>query len=289
METTTITAEHTLNMKLRLLISSALLCGYISSHAQKLPNKQEESVWAPSTINVDGKPTEWNGQFKAYNNATSISYTLSNDDRFLYLSVEATDPDNINKIYSTGLVFQVKANKKKDKDMVTLTYPVFDPGKENQFNANIKVKPTIDPTSAQSIAQADSFMTVINKQMTGRAKWIRVSGIKSVDTLISVYNEQDIKAASLFNNAMVYTLEMALPLKYIDVKPNDPVVLDYHIQLNPIRRGGWNNMQTEKVVRNGLEMTHVLGTVTPATMAVLQNLNSVTDFRGDYVLATKGK
>ena len=41
----------------------------LSANAQKLPNTQETSLRAPANLKVDGKPTEWNNQFQAYNKA----------------------------------------------------------------------------------------------------------------------------------------------------------------------------------------------------------------------------
>ncbi|HCN82336.1 MAG TPA: hypothetical protein DIT07_01770, partial [Sphingobacteriaceae bacterium] len=65
----------------------------VTTSAQKLPNIQEASLRAPAGIKVDGKATEWNNQFQAYNKATEIFYTISNDDDKLYLAVQATDLD----------------------------------------------------------------------------------------------------------------------------------------------------------------------------------------------------
>ena len=64
---------------LTLLVSTISLV----VHAQKLPNKQEISFQAPTNIKIDGKASEWNNQFLAYNNATDIYYTIANDDKNL--------------------------------------------------------------------------------------------------------------------------------------------------------------------------------------------------------------
>ena len=38
--------------------------------AQKLPNVQATSLRAPANIKIDGKATEWNDKFQAYNHST---------------------------------------------------------------------------------------------------------------------------------------------------------------------------------------------------------------------------
>jgi len=70
-----------LNKALAALLLTAISIGV---YAQKLPNVQLGSVQAPADIKIDGKTTEWHDQFQAYNRATDIYYTLSNNDNHLY-------------------------------------------------------------------------------------------------------------------------------------------------------------------------------------------------------------
>src|ERR1700744_3913120 len=98
------------------------------AQAQKLPNVQQKSMRAPETVKVDGKATEWDDSFQAFNHATDIYYTMANDDKNLYLVVQATDKQVINKIIGGGVALTIqKSGKKNDKDGITITYPVFDP------------------------------------------------------------------------------------------------------------------------------------------------------------------
>ncbi len=39
---------------------------------RKLPNVQQVSLRAPANINIDGKTTEWNNRFQAYNDTTHV-------------------------------------------------------------------------------------------------------------------------------------------------------------------------------------------------------------------------
>src|SRR5476649_2012908 len=116
-----------LNKKLIPLksIFSILLfgCSFLNAVAQKLPNVQTASVRAPANIKIDGKTTEWNNTFQAYNHATDIFYTVSNDDAKLYLTIQASDKLVINKIMSGGITFTIqKSGKKTDKDGISITY-----------------------------------------------------------------------------------------------------------------------------------------------------------------------
>ena len=73
---------------------TGLFTGLIGLYAngQRLPNKQEEGFTAPQNVKIDGKATEWQNQFKAYNTATGIYYTVANDSTNLYLVIQATEP-----------------------------------------------------------------------------------------------------------------------------------------------------------------------------------------------------
>src|SRR5476651_2642642 len=88
-----------------------------TANAQKLPAVQQVSVYAPVDIKIDGKATEWDNKFQAYNKTAGIYYTLSNNEDHLFLTVQATDPTTINKLVAGGLTLTIqKSGKKNDKD-----------------------------------------------------------------------------------------------------------------------------------------------------------------------------
>src|ERR1700679_721966 len=98
------------------LIASALLWSIcIIACAQNLPNVQKVSLRVPGNVKIDGKPTEWDNTFRAYNYNTNIFYTMANDDDNLYLVVKATDADIINKIVGGGTVLTISKTGNKDK------------------------------------------------------------------------------------------------------------------------------------------------------------------------------
>lgn len=64
-----------------LLFVAIVMKQWTVTFAQKLPGVQTSSLWAPENLKIDGKTTEWNGTFQAYNKAADIFYTISNDDK----------------------------------------------------------------------------------------------------------------------------------------------------------------------------------------------------------------
>jgi hypothetical protein len=262
-----------------IVISFFGLAGY----AQKLPNVQQGSLRAPANIKIDGIPTEWDNHFQGYNHATEVFYTLSNDDNNLYLAIQTSDDDIINKIISGRISFTInKSGKKSDVDAITISYPIFN--RNDKPGLNLKNKPEIIPGSAVSVKQADSFMYVSNKRMTDRAKWIKVEGIKTLDTLISAYNEDGIKAAALFNNKMAYTWEVAVALKVVGLSVNDATKFSYNIKLNPVQMDDMPGVNIVRAPNGAITSIDIhKDQMTPHS----QMSNAATDFWGEYTLAKK--
>lgn len=218
------------NFKLTL---SALLLGIgFTAGAQKLPNVQQASVRAPSSIKMDGKAAEWDYQFQAYNNATNVFYTLSNDDNNLYLTVRATDQSVINKILRGGITFTINTSgKKNEKGGASITYPIFG---TDRPRITFKNMPEIIPGNAVSVKRADSFMYANNAMLDAKSKNIITKGIPGVDTVISVYNEDGIKAVEAFDNKMLYTCEFAISLKHFGLSVDNATKFAYNFKLNGI-------------------------------------------------------
>jgi hypothetical protein len=208
-----------------------ILCFGLPAKAQKLPNIQQGSLRAPADIKIDGKATEWDNKFQAYNHATDIFYTLSNDDNNLYLTIQSPDRDIIKRILNGSITFTINPDGKKNtKNGISFTYPVF----ALKTFVSFDVQPKIIPGSQSSVASADSFMNLTNKRMTDRIRYIKVTGIRGVDTLISVYNNDGIKAAALFDNKLVYTWELAVSLKNIGMHVANQVKFAYNIKINEV-------------------------------------------------------
>lgn len=247
--------------------------------AQKLPNIQTVSLRTPANIKVDGKATEWDNKFQAYNKAIEASYTVSNDDKNIYLVLQVTDRDIIHKIINSGVSFTINSSgKKSDKDGITITYPRL--GRENRPSINLKNTPVWSSNEAVAKMQADSFMNVNNQQLT-KVKEIKTSGIKDVDSLISIYNQNGIKAAGLFDNKMAYTVEMSVDLKLLDLNGTTPEKLAYHIKLNALALDYLPGVNITRNANNEIMSITVVKGKSQGNATV----SADTDFWGEYVMA----
>jgi hypothetical protein len=289
-----------------------LLCGIIffTANAQKLPNVQQVSLRAPADLKIDGKTAEWNNQFQAYNTHTDFYYTMANDDKNLYVVIQATDPAIIRRIVNGGLTLTVnESGQKRNKDAMSITYPVFE--KNNRFRPNlgrVSVAAAFSRISAASSmsgsgvtviedirddntmnvrgtaaksppVNTDSLAIVNNNNMADKAKYIRVNGIKDVDSLISVYNADGIKAAASFDNKLAYTCELAIALKQLNLPVSSPVKFAYQLMINEVVVRGVTTYTYDQAGK----MTGMRYVKTDVGMAG----QLATDFWGEYTLAKK--
>jgi hypothetical protein len=288
-------------MKNAWIITISFLFFYASTIAQTLPLKQEKSLRAPSNIKLDGKATEWGDKFAAFDKATEVFYTVSNNDENLYFTIKVTQKRVIEKIMNAGITITVNNTGKKDDkatDNVSLTFPLMDysniPRIVTAAGAQTKdilvagPRPTSTvsgvavqrsgPTTYQpefNPTPSDSLKDVATKLLNANAKTIKINGIKEIpDGDLSVYNEENIIVGAAFDHTGAYIYELAIPLKYLHGIAN-PTRFTYNIKLQ----------SRQNVLRRGMvtRYTYVAGQPVSADL----DLDSTTDFWGEYTLANK--
>jgi hypothetical protein len=183
----------------------------------------------------------------------------------------------IRKIIAGGITFSVDAGNAA-KQTVAVTYPLFD--RKAPPNINLRNKSAI---IANAIT-ADSFMMAANRELVSHAKKIMLSGVKNTgDTVLSIYNEEGIAAAGLFNNHADYTYELALPLKYLTVLSGERKVLNYTIKLSG---SAYAEGAFFEQIEGGMRVSSptIRGKDLPA-IKDMQLIAAPTDMSGTYTLA----
>jgi len=254
------------------LLLSALVVAAVNGIAQKLPTKQEGSVRAPAAVKIDGKVTEWD--FKAYNNATDVFYTIAHDDENIYLAIKVTDEFIVRKILSGGITFVINSvGKKTDEGAATIRYPLF----------NYKNKPDIKfSLRAVPADSVNYFISANNKNFASNGKFLRTAGIKGVDTLLSVYNTDGISLASSFNKELHYNYELSIARKLVKDAVNSDGKFNYKIILHPITMddipGVTINRDANGTIKSiYVNKTNLLPNPNPSTSVL-------TDVSGEYSL-----
>jgi hypothetical protein len=262
--------------KLIVKIALPVLLLATSVYAQKLPNVQTISVRAPKDIKIDGKATEWNN-FQAYNKSVQVFYTIANDDDNLYLVLQSSSRVIANKIMG-GVTFTIAPTQnKKNKNNISIIYPV----KASKYPLKFPMKKSDMPDT--TLKGRDSAMKSFNNRLLANHTTIRIAGISGLDSTLSVYNDDDISAAGLFDNKIVYTCEISVPLKYISFAANGTKFF-YNIKLN-----GTDDIAIP-----------ITTTITPgdARAAAVQRMfdkgneaaaamSTPTDFWGEYILGKR--
>ena len=196
--------------KITLLLLA--LPGFVSAYAQTLPKVQKESLLAPANIKIDGNITEWGNRLLAYNPTTEVSYTMANDAENLYIVASVAGQDMANRVYAGGLSFAVgRSNKKDEKDRLVFTFPTYDtPTHKERYRINPMPK-------AYGAEYAQEQLVRNNGILKDNVKYIRTAGVKGVDTLLSIYNAFNIKAAAGFSldENLNLNIEMSIPLKLL--------------------------------------------------------------------------
>src|SRR5205085_56140 len=123
------------NTNLFRLLLPALFFSVIAN-AQKLPKIQTASVAAPANFKVDGKATELDNKFQAFNRTTEVYYTLSNSATKLYLTVQSNERRIIKKIMQNGVTLTIFADP-ANKNGLAVTFPTY-PKTERPLYVNLR-------------------------------------------------------------------------------------------------------------------------------------------------------
>lgn len=245
---------------------------------QKLPKVQENSLRAPANIKIDGKTTEWNDQFQAYNSGPELFYTISNDDDNLYLTIKATNKLVVRKIIAGSITLSIYPAQDNSKKMA-ITYPVF--YKNDWPSIDLKDMPLVTNTSIKDSVDVWIFIDKINKEFADKSKEIGLEGIAGFDNSISIYNEKRVKASAKFDDWAAFTYELAFPLKYLGLSLTGVNSFGYNIRVNGSDRPEGATL----VIHPG--GGYELNAPKPIAMADVRYMQAPTDLSGTYILAKK--
>jgi hypothetical protein len=112
----------TLNLLFLFIITA------ITAYSQKLPKVQTLGVYAPNNIKIDGKITEWEGKYAAFDKKNDIYYTIANDNNNIYLLLHTSEKHTINKIFYGGITFTLTS---AHHSPISVSYP--QPGNNGDY------------------------------------------------------------------------------------------------------------------------------------------------------------
>jgi len=251
-------------MKLKNIgqLATGLLLIVNIANGQKLPGIQKQSIYASIDIRGKGEPL-----YQAYNKNTQTYYTMANDDKNLYIVIAGDKSNIIGKMIGGGITFTVKdMSGKKPSRPLSTKYPLFQRSVRYAIGG-------LFSDSSQTTAD-------INKTLEAESREILITGMKNdVPDTVSIYNDYGITAMGVLGVKRWYVCEVIVPLKYLDELTDKDPKLSFNIALNPIQ--SYNQVSAAK--QAAFNQIIANGNLSPS---FLSNL-SITDFSGEYVLASK--
>lgn len=254
---------------------------------QKLPKVQTSSIRVPESGKIDGKTTEWNDLFQAYNSGNHIYYTLSNDDNNLYLTARMDGILGSIKIFKGGLTFTI-IPLSKEADGLSITFPVISNRRTGEIEDGeggpLYLYSILKSNEKANTAKTAPLVSSANNAIKNY-KEIHIKGVPGIsDPLLSIYNIQDIMVGASLDKSMRYTYELAIPLKYLEAGISDVKSLKYNIKLRvlPLMEGK-SSVQPSNRPAVVLMPVRRLG---PGSLDDEFSLRE-TDFSGEYKLAPK--
>lgn len=257
--------------KLPILLLTAV--AFLNTYAQKLPKVQQASLHAPANIKIDGKATEWDGKFQAYNPGSRVFYTLSNDSENLYLIACMEEKNGNFKAIGAGITLTIQPVKgaSGDKKPSAVTFPT-----KGKVDERDKLDDLVHLIYSLKDNQKkrDSVQNITNKMMATAFKHIDVSGLNGIsETSIPVYNLQEISVAAKINDEAQYIYELAIPLRYLRNFIDNTGRLNYNLKVN--------SPADNIPAGNGRLMMTNTAAMSPDMAYQLYS----TDFSGEYTLA----
>ncbi|MGY4383476.1 hypothetical protein ACVWYN_000495 [Pedobacter sp. UYP24] len=271
------------NVKSKFICFSLLVL-HLQVFPQKLPKVQMKPLGIPVNLKIDGKSKEWQNTFQAYNPKAEIFYTLSNDKDKFYLIVQAQNIETIQKIIYGGISLMISTSHlKTDTGNFEITFPSYTKSYSN-WMINVQDINEIKKYIKSKPSTVDSFVNISNKQIDTKFKLIGVAGSKSAnDSLIFVYDNEDIKVKAKFDKNLFYTYELTFPLNLIRDFDDDTKQFLYRIRVNGASYRNVNIMVDSERGRIFIKGKNIDNYVWPMTTKYL-GLTFPTEFWSLYTL-----
>jgi len=252
--------------------------------AQKLPNKQEVSLWAPKDIQANGKVDEWHNTFMAYNHQVDLFYSIANDDDNIYFVIHSAIPVINRKIMNYGISITLNVIEKKEKSGITVSYPYLTKAERSAALqimmrsgaiSSLKDGATVQEEQAYW-KRRDSLMAITDSKILTLFKNVKIEGIKEIGPIIATDNQFEVKVAAL-PTGHDFNYELAIPKKYLGTLA-DGQTIHYQIKLSgpPPNDAGTGTL----IVVDG-------GSYVNQDGIDLRSLSTHTDFWGEYKMAKR--
>lgn len=206
----------------QLIIVSCLLLIVVGCS----PKVYTSLSYQTKSVIVDGLSNEWSNPLRYYDQASKLSYDLTNDAENLYVVFSTKERSTIRKVMRKGLKFSIDTALGKGKYPMQFTFPYRNPNDFNPFfedgfgrNDSMPHRHFNDSTARRN----PNDTTRHHRRMTADGKpWqpmlkVLVKGINTkvdADSLLSIPNRYGIEVAVRRDSQMVFC-ELKIPFNMI--------------------------------------------------------------------------
>jgi hypothetical protein len=159
--------------------------------------------WQSNKVVADGKIPEWDNPLRFYDYKSKINYTISNDNKNLYLCFKVSDETEKMKILHSGVEFRIDTTGKKSYPII-FTYPL--PNEQMQMQHGKRGENQADASSGER--QNRSYM--LQKRLS-LAKDVQLVGFKPPLDGIVISGTSGIYVAINIDSSGVMFCESIIP------------------------------------------------------------------------------
>jgi hypothetical protein len=188
----------------KILLGTALL-SVLSLSAQE---DVSSAKWQSNTIIVDGNDNEWEQPFGLFDNKSGLVFTLTNDNKNIYLCFTDKEAIKAEKMMKAGWTLEISSSEKKRKFDAAISFPKID-------DPNINMR-----------AEFKNQVSVYKMDMAA----VKTKGFLAGNGDIPLNNKEGINIGIGIDSAEKIVYEIAIPIK--DLMEEDKLQLNELITLD---------------------------------------------------------
>lgn len=145
-----------------------ILLGLIITFHTKAQDGISEAKWQAKPLSIDGDDNEWSKPFTFFDNQSALMFSVSNDEKNLFLCFSNNDRMKTGKMMKAGWSIELFSSEKKRKFDASIIFPKsIDPGinMRSDFNAAVQIyKSEIQTIQTKGFLISKADIALMNSQ-----------------------------------------------------------------------------------------------------------------------------
>lgn len=231
-------------------------------------------AWQSEQVSVDGKMNEWPNPLRFYDSKSKINYTITNNNKKVFICMKIPDESTQFRIMYAGMEFSIDTAGKK-KFPVSINFPVGNEAGMHEESLSDK----------KYIAGSD--VAFVKQKFLSMAKEIEVKGFKPpVKGFIPLHNNFGIEASLNWDKSGILVYEAAIPFAVFykdELSPADSGrFFSYKIKINAMpEEKGTENRNNSQTNNTGTDFT---GSGIPGSGSIGANSQTYRSNTNDNVM-----